>query len=128
MTNWALPNVYKLFDELGANVPKVRKAEAKDTYLKMMQANKENLLVSAHDISNGGMAVALSECLIGTDFGADISLDGLGSLPLNAKLFSESHSRFVVSVAPENREKFEEIMQDKAIFLGKVTGDKRLKL
>ena len=119
---------YKLFDELGANVPKVRKQEAKDTYLKMMQANKENLLVSAHDISNGGMAVALSECLIGTDFGADISLDELGDLPLNAKLFSESHSRFVVSVAPENREKFEEIMQDKAIFLGKVTGDKRLKV
>ncbi len=119
---------YRLFDELGANVPKVRKEEAKDSYLKMMQANKEHLVVSAHDISNGGMAVALSECLIGTDFGTEISLDGLESLPLNAKLFAESHSRFVVSVAPENREKFEEIMRDKAIFLGKVTRDKRLKV
>ncbi|NOZ36189.1 MAG: phosphoribosylformylglycinamidine synthase, partial [Chlorobi bacterium] len=51
---------YKLFNELGANVPKVRKEQAKDTYLKMMQANEQDLIVSAHDISDGGMLTALA--------------------------------------------------------------------
>jgi phosphoribosylformylglycinamidine synthase len=117
---------YKLFGELGANVPKVRKAEAKDTYLKMMQANKEKLIESAHDISDGGMAVALAECLIGTDLGAEISVDNLGDLSLQAKLFAESHSRFIVSIKPENKERFEEIFGDKAIYLGTVTADNKL--
>ncbi len=117
---------YKLFDELGANVPKVRKEQAKDTYLKMMQANSENLLASAHDISNGGMATALAECLIGTDFGAEVSLDKLGDLSLPAKLFAESHSRFIVSIKPENKKRFEKIFGEKATFLGKVTGNNKL--
>jgi phosphoribosylformylglycinamidine synthase len=117
---------YKLFDELGANVPKVRKAEAKDTYLKMMQANNENLLASAHDISNGGMAVALAECVIGTDLGAAVSLDNLNDLSLQAKLFAESHSRFIVSIKPENKKRFEKIFGNKAIYLGTVTDDNKL--
>ncbi len=119
---------YKLFGELGANVPKVRKSQAKDTYLKMMQANKHNLIVSAHDISDGGMAVALAESVIGTDFGAEISLDLLGDLSVNAKLFAESHSRFIVSIKPENKEKFEEIMKDKAVYLGQVSQNKVLQV
>ena len=118
--------LYKLYNELGANVPKVRKEEAKDTYLKMMQANKKNLVESAHDISDGGMLVALTECLIGTEFGADIGLEKLGNLSLNAKLFAESHSRFIVSVKPENKMLFEDIFKDKAFLLGQVSQNKRL--
>ena len=112
---------YKLFNELGANVPKVRKEEAKDTYLKMMQAHKENLLESAHDISDGGMLTALAESLIGTDLGAEINLDNLPGLSTNAKMFSESHSRFIVSIKPDNKKRLEEIFGDKAFFLGKIT-------
>ena len=119
---------YKLFDELGANVPKVRKAEAKDTYLKMMQANEKQLIASAHDISDGGMLCALSECLIGTDFGADVTLDNLENLNTNAKLFAESHSRFVVSIKPEHKQAFKEIFGDKAVYLGKVSDNSQLKV
>ncbi len=121
--------LYKLFGELGANVPEVRKEEAKDTYLKMMKAHRNGIIASAHDISDGGMAIALAECLLGTDFGAEISLDLIDDeLSVQAKLFSESHSRFIVSIKPAHKHAFEQIMGEKAVLLGKVTGDKRLKI
>ncbi len=119
---------YKLHNELGANVPKVRKEEAKDTYLKMMQANEQDLIVSAHDISDGGMLTALAECVIGTDFGAKITLNNLGKLNTNVKLFSETHSRFIVSIKPENKEKLENIFKDKIYHLGEVTKEQNLKV
>lgn len=111
---------YKLFNQMGANVPKVRKENAKKLYLQMMQAHEYGLLQSAHDLSDGGLAVALAECVIGTDFGVTISLDTLGDLADIAKLFSESHSRFVVSIRPNDKEKLEQIFGANAYYLGKV--------
>ncbi len=111
---------YRLYGELGRNVPVVRKEEARDTYLKMMQAHDEKLLASAHDISDGGLAVALAESLFGTGFGLDVDLQNLGDLSLQALLFAESHARFVVSIAEENQKRFEEIFGEKAFYLGKV--------
>ncbi len=94
----------------------------------MMLANEKELIVSAHDISDGGMLTALAECIIGTGFGANISLDNLGDIDTNAKLFSESHSRFIVSIKPENKEKFEAIFKEKAYYLGEVIKEQRLEV
>lgn len=117
---------YKLYNELGANVPKVRTEEAKDTYLKMMKANKQELISSAHDISDGGMLTALAECVIGTDFGAKVTLNNLEEHSTNTKLFAESHSRFIVSIKPENKNAFENVFKEKAYFLGDVADSKKL--
>ncbi len=116
---------YKIFGELGANVPRVRREEARRIYKKMMGANRQRLIVSAHDISDGGLAVALAESAFGGDFGAVIELPD-DRLSLNAALFAESHSRFVVSIAPENREIFETIFGPDAQFLGSVSATKKL--
>ncbi|MCH2024094.1 MAG: AIR synthase-related protein, partial [Saprospiraceae bacterium] len=117
---------YKLYNELGANVPKVRKEAAKDLYLNVMKANESRLIESSHDISDGGLAVALVESAFGGDFGVEVSLDSLGGLSVNEKLFSESHSRFVVSVRPENQASFESLFGSKAFLLGKVTNRKQI--
>ena len=117
---------YKLFDKLGANVPKVRKENAKRLYEKVMKANEQNLIESCHDISDGGLAVAVCESTIGIEFGAELDVSELGELSLNAILFSESHSRFVVSIKPENKEKFEKLFGSDAVFIGKVNLDKKL--
>ncbi len=119
---------YRLHDALGANVPKVRKEEAKSLYLKVMQANAEALIESSHDISDGGLAVTLVESAFGGSLGVEIALDNLGDLPNHVKLFSESHSRFVVSVRPENQVKFERLMGEKAFYLGKVNNNKEVKI
>ncbi len=60
---------------------------------------------SAHDCSDGGLAVTLAECCFGTGgLGADVSMVGVrvaSGDPINlaAALFGESASRIVVSVA-----------------------------
>ncbi|MDA3899669.1 MAG: AIR synthase-related protein [Spirochaetes bacterium] len=114
---------YQLFDQLGANVPVVRPEAAKQLYIAVTEANKKSLIESCHDISDGGLAVCVVESCFGTSFGADISIDTISAVGLNAALFGESHSRFVVSVAPENQDQFETHFKDRAYYLGKVTGD-----
>ncbi|MDP8203624.1 MAG: AIR synthase-related protein [Candidatus Tenebribacter mawsonii] len=117
---------YRLFAELGANVPIVRKEKAKQIYQKVMVANQRNLIESNHDISDGGLAVALTESAFGGGFGANIYLGVDDTNNLNSDLFSESHSRFVTSVRPENQADFESIFKDDAILIGKVTSDQKL--
>ncbi|MGB0840329.1 MAG: AIR synthase-related protein, partial [Chitinophagales bacterium] len=111
---------YQLFGELGANVPKVRKADAKCLYQKVMAANTQRLIASSHDLSDGGLAVALVESALGSGFGFHVHLGDFKDLSLAATLFSESHSRFVVSVAPEHQTAFETIMGKDVHLLGKV--------
>ncbi len=119
---------YKLFDKLGANVPKVRKENARRLYEKVMKVNEQNLIESCHDLSDGGLAVAVTESAIGTEFGAELDVSELGELSLNAILFSESHSRFVVSIRPENKVKFEELFGEEFKFIGKVNSNKKMKI
>ncbi|MEJ2054035.1 MAG: AIR synthase-related protein [Calditrichaceae bacterium] len=118
---------YKLFGYTGANVPVVYKEDAIRIYRKMMQAHDDNLLASAHDLSDGGLAVALAEAAFGGMLGADIKLPD-SDLSQNAALFSESHSRFVVSVAPENKPVFEQVFANDAFFIGKVSNERSLQI
>ena len=119
---------YQLFNETGINAPKVRKEAAKKHYLKMQQANEMGLIQSCHDLSDGGLAVALAECLFGSGFGAEIDILNLGNLENFVKLFAESHSRFIVSINKTDKKKFEQLFENDAIFLGKVTKTPDLKI
>ncbi|MFT5646296.1 MAG: phosphoribosylformylglycinamidine synthase II [Aureispira sp.] len=119
---------YTLYNELGANVPKVRKEAAKNLYLNVMKANAERLIESSHDLSDGGLAVTLVESAFGGEFGLEANLDTLGDFSDVVKLFSESHSRFVVSIRPENKAAFEAIFGDKAFFLGEVKTEKNINI
>jgi phosphoribosylformylglycinamidine synthase II len=88
----------------------------------------ENLLInSAHDASDGGLAVAIAEqcfsSLNNQANGAEIELSG-ESLSAEALLFGETPSRIIISFAPENAEKVKEIAGDCPFkILGKVSGD-----
>lgn len=116
---------YKLFNETGANVPLVRKEYAKQLYLKIMKANEKSLIESSHDLSDGGFVVGVAECIIGGKFGAQIELNQ-SDLSLNSVLFSESHSRFIVSVKKDNQELFESVFGSDCELIGVVTSLKRL--
>jgi phosphoribosylformylglycinamidine synthase len=73
----------------------------------LVELAAEGLMRSAHDCSDGGLAVTLAECCFDTDdIGADVSIDRLAvarteSVNRAAALFGESASRVVVSAAPE---------------------------
>lgn len=118
---------YALQNELGANVPKVRVEDALDRYKKMTRAHEKGLLASCHDLSDGGLAVALAESVFGGAFGAEVRLRG-GDLTAEAELYSESHSRFIVSVPIESCHEFEQIMKDNYRYLGLVTRECKLSI
>ncbi len=108
--------------------PKVRKEQALRTYEKMMQAHDVSLLLSAHDLSDGGLITALTECCFGIGCGAEITLSNPDHVSVEALLYAESHSRFVVSVAKDDQQKFETILGDDAVLLGYVTETPVLKV
>jgi phosphoribosylformylglycinamidine synthase len=64
------------------------------------------LIKSAHDCSEGGLAVAIAECCVAGGLGAEVSLDD--ELHPVASLFSETQSRIVVTTAEEDAEKLVE--------------------
>ncbi len=85
---------------------------------------KKNLIQSAHDVSDGGLFIALAESSIYGNIGFDISTDE--SIRTDAFLFGEGQSRIVVSVAAQDEDKFlDELMKNDIDFssLGSVMGD-----
>ncbi|WP_417898202.1 phosphoribosylformylglycinamidine synthase subunit PurL [Bacillus haimaensis] len=87
----------------------------------VLAAIRAGLVASAHDISEGGLGVALAESAIGAKgLGARVTVEG----ELTSALFSETQSRFVLSVKPENKEKFEQMV--KATCIGEVTATNTL--
>ena len=57
---------------------------------------------SAHDCSDGGLAVALAECCMANPderFGAEVDLSAWSSLPMRALLFGETQGRVIVSTS-----------------------------
>ncbi|EKN68112.1 phosphoribosylformylglycinamidine synthase subunit PurL [Schinkia azotoformans] len=85
-------------------------------------AIKEGLVVSAHDLSEGGLAVALAESLFnGQGLGVEVRLTG----DVTVALFSESQSRFLVTVKAENKEQFQNLWTE-ARQIGSVTNDGKL--
>ncbi len=108
--------------------PTVRKEEALKTYTSMMDSIENNLLLSAHDVSDGGLLIAAIESCFGSSYGMDIKLDKHGELSIEELLFSESHSRFIVSVTPKNQQAFEALFGSHAYLIGQVTESKSVKV
>jgi phosphoribosylformylglycinamidine synthase len=88
---------------------------------------REGLASSAHDCSDGGLAVTLAECCIWGGLGAKISLpEREGGVRLDAQLFGESPSRIVLSATSENAERIQELAREAGVpisVLGEVGGD-----
>jgi phosphoribosylformylglycinamidine synthase len=98
--------------------------QVQGTILKLADAQ---LLKSAHDCSDGGLAVAVAECCfssLGRDaVGAEVNLNSDG-LSTDSLLFSETPSRVVVSFAPENLDRIREVVGNCPFtVIGKVSGD-----
>jgi phosphoribosylformylglycinamidine synthase len=112
---------------VGGQVPVVRPAEALALYFKVMAANRAGLIRSSHDLSDGGLAVALAETTFGTGLGLEVAIEAVADSAATA-LYSESHSRFVVTVKPEHRARFEEILGGDAVRIGETTAAARFRI
>lgn len=106
---------------ISGKAPNLDLAVEKKRQHQLLEAIKVGIISSAHDISEGGLGVALTESLIGTSLGADITLS---QHPIK-ELFSETQSRFVISVPADEKKLLEDMIED-AQLIGTVTDNSQL--
>jgi len=122
---------YKLNNELGANVPKVDLRSAPKIVKAVAEAIRQGLIASCHDCSEGGLATALAEMAFAGGLGIQANL---AEVPVNRDvtrtdqiLFSESTTRFILEVNPENFGRLAQLFRDFRFGeIGKVTNETRL--
>jgi phosphoribosylformylglycinamidine synthase len=124
---------YGLSGELGANVPKVDLSTAPALHRAVAGAISAGLVVSAHDLSEGGLAVAAAEMAFAGGLGAKLNLAGValaeGVDGLEQILFSESQSRYLVEVEPKDYNDFLKALLPQHVGqVGLVTEEARLKV
>lgn len=92
---------YRLRDELGQNVPIVRPG-APRTLATVARLIRQGYVRAAHDLAEGGLAVAAAEMVLASDFGATIDLAKVPGPAQDddVRLFSESATRFLLEVSP----------------------------
>ncbi len=100
--------------------------EAPADYRHLHAAMRAGLVESCHDVSEGGLAVALAEMCIAGRLGANI--DTLPHDDLATALFAESCGRLVVEVQPQKVVAFTKVMEARALRLGTVTDDSTLSI
>ena len=93
----------------GGQVPTVDFERARKLYGALSSAIRSGLVASCHDCSDGGLGAALAESALGGSLGMHVDLSGLGVDSNTVALFSESQSRFVVTVESAQTAAFESL-------------------
>ena len=120
---------YKLKGFLGASVPKLQAGKARKAYYNLTKVMGEGIVKSCHDLSEGGLAVAAAEMAFASGFGIELDLQKVPARNVGRNdflLFSESNSRFLIEIAAEDQELFEELMGKYSKQVGKVTKEPKL--
>jgi len=101
---------HRVLGRTGGEVPKANPACALDGFKSLHAAILKGVVLSAHDLSDGGLAVAAAEMGFSGEFGCVLDLDEAARDPRiysnETLLFSESPSRILVEVKPESEGAF----------------------
>jgi len=124
---------YDIHGATGSKVPRVNPEKGKKLMDNLSAAMEKGLVKACHDLSEGGIGVAAAEMAFAGGLGITLHL---GKVPLGEDItrndniiFSESNTRFLVEVAPKDKEGFEQAMKgiDLAA-VGEVTKNGRLEI
>ncbi|APW66301.1 phosphoribosylformylglycinamidine synthase II [Poseidonibacter parvus] len=113
----------KMYSVVAGSHPEVNYTNELKLWDTVIEANKSSLLEAAKDVNVGGIAIALAKMAVVGKLGVEASI----SLDDSKDIFSESLSRAIVEVKPENCAAFEKLADSKNIDcsrLGLVQGDK----
>ncbi len=111
------------------DVPPVNLEKEKELINLLLKLNQEDLIVSAHDVSTGGILITILEKLLPTKFGAELEI--YAEEREDVFLFSENPTRVVVSVLPEKAKTFKEVVESTSLnwlYLGRVIPERKLTL
>ncbi len=98
---------------IGNSIPRVDPKKAQPLYRRLHQAIRQGLIQSCHDCSDGGLGVALAEIAFAGGLGMNIDLRKVPRSGVDRNdllLFSESQSRFVVTVDLSLKSAFETLL------------------
>ena len=114
---------------IGGRCPSVDFAESKKNMKTVLDSIENLLLKSVHDCSKGGLAVAVSELCMTNQIGCNISLDKIPGekLDVDRILFSETHSRYLMTLDKKNLKKLETLLKKNKVsfqLVGHFGGDK----
>jgi phosphoribosylformylglycinamidine synthase len=107
-----------IHDHLGGKPPIVNLSEEKKLADLLQGAAMQGMIEAAHDLSEGGLAVAVAESCLRFNVGARIWLDELmerDGLDLTAAMFSESQGRVIVSIGREDDVKFQGLCEARGV-------------
>ncbi|NNM33742.1 MAG: phosphoribosylformylglycinamidine synthase subunit PurL, partial [Gemmatimonadetes bacterium] len=110
--------LYRIHDTVAGEPPTVDLVAERALQNAVLALNRRGLLRSAHDLSDGGLFVALAEACLGrprsgSGLGAEVALDdALKDVPL---LFGESHGRVLLSSRPEDTDAVLAVCQDHGV-------------
>jgi phosphoribosylformylglycinamidine synthase II len=106
---------YAVHGAVGNKVPRVNPEKGKKLMEALSAAMGKGLVKACHDLSEGGIGVAAAEMAFAGGLGISLQLD---KVPLgeaiarnDSILFSESNSRFLVEIDPEDKERFEQALK-----------------
>jgi phosphoribosylformylglycinamidine synthase subunit PurSL len=121
---------YEMLGYVGQSVPEVRPQEFLAYYRLVEQAGGEELLASNHGLYRGGLGVHLALASLAAGLGAALDLSWIApATPAHAALYSESAGRFLLSVDPAHRGRFEELFKGQPCYLiGEVLQEPALKV
>ncbi|MCQ2079908.1 MAG: phosphoribosylformylglycinamidine synthase subunit PurL, partial [archaeon] len=115
--------LFRKFGGVGGDVPATDVEDLKKTSDKLLDAMDQELVLSCHDCSDGGIAIAVAEMCISGQVGAELDLSAMAGSHATVKLFSESASRWIAEVDGEDVARFTEILGDSATLIGITKGD-----
>ena len=113
---------------IGGKCPAVDFVESKKNMNAVLEIIENDLIKSAHDCSKGGLAVAVSELCMTNQIGCTVSLENISNQQLESDkiLFSESHSRYLLTFDKKNLQRLEELLKNNNVtfqVIGKFGGD-----
>ena len=112
-------------------VPSIDAEKSKKTFAAVEEAMSKKLVLSCHDCSEGGLAVALAEMCFAGGIGAEAKLENApcsGDADSDALLFSESQTRFIAEVENGNETEFEAAMKKHGCAYGRIGKTKGTRL
>uniref|UniRef100_A0A7V0Z589 Phosphoribosylformylglycinamidine synthase subunit PurL n=1 Tax=candidate division WOR-3 bacterium TaxID=2052148 RepID=A0A7V0Z589_UNCW3 len=117
----------------GGRVPGVNLKIAPNLMKTLHNCIIKDLVLSCHDLSEGGLGLALSEMAMAGDIGCEIDISKIKFAGKNRRadilLFSESNTRFLIEVIPEQAEEFEKFMKNLPFsVIGKTIKEKKVKI
>ena len=115
---------YSLYNELGTNLPKPDLKEVKNQIFALNNCIENRLVLSCHDIADGGVASAVAEMTFGNEIGCDVKI--INDLRTDTILFSETGG-FILELSMNNMEAVQSIFSHHGIELIKIgsTNDSR---